>query len=72
MKSRSCSTMSIEQRVLIGIEQLAGDTALLEAHTGGRLVEQEQRRLGRERHRDLQPLLLAVRERARELVDRPG
>ena len=43
------------------LEQLAGDAALLEAHAAGRLVQQQQFRLARERHCDLQPLLLAMR-----------
>ena len=41
---------------------------LLRVHAGGRLVEQQQLRLGRERARDLEPPLVAVGEVARVLV----
>src|SRR5271165_3092569 len=42
------------------LQQLPGDAPLLGAHPAGRLVEQQQFWLGRQRHRDLQPLLLAM------------
>src|SRR5919199_4436590 len=44
-------------------QQLAGQATLLEAHAGRGLIEEEKPRRGGERHRDLQPLLLPVRER---------
>ena len=47
----------------------AGESvALLRVHAGRRLVEQEQLGLGRQRARDLEPALLAVRQVLRELV----
>ena len=41
---------------------------LLRVHAGGRLVEQEQLRVGRKRAGDLQPPLQAVRQRRGEIV----
>ena len=54
------------------LQQFAGDAALLQAHAAGRLVEQQQLRLACQRHRDLQPLLLAVRQRRRRLEGAVG
>jgi len=50
------------------LQQLAGDAALLGAHAAGRLVEQQQLGLQRQRHRDFEPLLLAVAQLARQVV----
>src|SRR5215475_522621 len=44
-------------------QQLTGDASLLEAHSGGRFVEQEQPRLAGYRHRDFKPLLLTMGQR---------
>ena len=53
-------------------EEVGEGDRLLRVHAGGRLVEQQQLRLGRQRTRDLQPALVAVGEVLGELVvDRP-
>ena len=64
MKSMSCSTTSTVRFAAIALQQLAGRGALVLAHPGDRLVEQQQPRVLHEQHRDLQPLLLAVRQDA--------
>ena len=48
-------------------DQLRDLVGLLVAHAGGRLVEQQQMRLQRQRHRDLGGALVAMRE----LADQP-
>src|SRR5205823_13892042 len=45
-----------------------GPLLLRPRHPRRRLVEQEEPRLLDEQHRDLEPLLLAVRERARQVA----
>jgi hypothetical protein len=45
---------------------------LLRVHAGGRLVEQQQRRVRRQRAGDLDAALVAVGEVARELVELSG
>ena len=50
------------------LQQVAGLVALLVAHAGDRLVEQQQPRVLHQQHADLQPLLLAVREHPGEAV----
>src|SRR3989344_845704 len=44
------------------LEQFGGLHAFVDAHTGHRLVEHQQRRVLHQQHADLQPLLLAVRQ----------
>ena len=68
MKCRSCSTMTSVQCALIGASRVAGHPPLLRAHAAGRLVEQQQLGPERQRHGDLEPLLLAVAELAGEVV----
>jgi len=56
-------------------QQLDGVTALGRCQPGHHLVEQQQRRLGGERARDLEPLLVCDRQSAPEpvsLVGQPG
>ena len=48
--------------------ELGDLVGLLVAHAGGRLVEQEQARLQRERHRDFGGALVAVRKFADQPV----
>ena len=47
------------------LEQLAGARRLLVGHAGHRLVHEQQLRILRDHHPDLEPLLLAVRQSAR-------
>ena len=68
MKCRSCSTMIRVHCALIGASKVAGHPPLLRAHAGGRLVEQQELGPERQRHGDLEPLLLAVAELAGEIV----
>src|SRR4051794_34385805 len=49
------------------LQQFAGDAELLQAHAAGGLVQQQKLRLAGKRHRDLQPLLLAMRQRSRRV-----
>ena len=49
-------------------QQLTGRAALLRAHARRRLVEEQELRPAHERHADLEPLLHAVAELAREVV----
>ena len=53
-----------DHRLLRGdlLEQLGGRLGLGVGHAGGGLVDEQQLRLLREQHADLQPLLLAVAE----------
>src|SRR3984893_11747113 len=44
------------------LQQFAGNPALFQAHASGRLVQQQQFGFGRQRHRDLEPLLLPMRQ----------
>ena len=56
-------------------DELGDLVGLLVAHAGGRLVEQQQARLERQRHRDLGGALVAVREFADQpvgLAGKPG
>ena len=56
-------------------DELGDLVGLLVAHAGGRLVEQQQARLERERHRDLGGALVAVRQFADQpvgLAGKPG
>ena len=48
---------------LLGVRADRGPerAAALDVHAGGRLVEQQQRRVGQQRHREAEPLLLAAR-----------
>ena len=64
--------MSSAQSRLDRLEQLAGDAPLLRAHAAGRLVEQQQLGLRRQRHGDFEPLLLAVAQLARQVVGPVG
>src|SRR4051794_1846567 len=50
------------------LDQLAGLERFIRRHAGGRLVQQQELRLQRQRHPDLEPLLLAMRQRTRELL----
>src|SRR5580704_6588192 len=49
-------------------QQLAGKTPLLQAHARGRLVEQKKPWFRCERHGNLEPLLLPMRERCRRVA----
>ena len=70
-KSMSCSmTSTVVPSCAICRDELAGVQALLLGHAGDRLVEQQQPRALDEHHRDLEPLLLAVRQRAGGVVAR--
>ena len=53
-------------------DQLGDVVGFLVAHAGGRLVEQQQPRLERERHHDLGGALIAVRQFADEPVGLAG
>ena len=53
-------------------DQQHGRVGLLGAHAGGGLVEQEQRRIGRERDAELEVALLTVREMRRDPVELGG
>ena len=44
-------------------DQIHHDAGFLRAHAGGRLVKQQQSRPARERHRDFERTLLAMRQR---------
>ena len=60
-----------QDRHAVGIElldDLARGVGLLRRHAGGRLVEQQKLGLQADRHADLQPLLEAVAEEARQLA----
>ena len=46
-------------------QQLRGSLGLLRRHAGDRLVHEQQLRLLHQQHADLEPLFLAVRQRAR-------
>ena len=67
-KSMSCSTTTSECRPASDMAELGGAHRLVVGHAGDRLVEQQQLRLLHQQHADLQPLLLAVRQRAGEPV----
>ena len=60
----SCSMTTMAMRRSRSQQQLRRPLRLVRPHAGGRLVEQQQLWAAGERHADLQPLLLAVRERA--------
>src|ERR1700730_12425177 len=53
-------------------QQLAGKAPLLQAHAGGRLVEQQKPWFRCKRHGNLEPLLLAIRERRRRVAGAGG
>ena len=51
-----------------GLEQLRGVVGLGIGHAGDRFVDQQQLRILRKQHADLEPLLLAMRKPRREHV----
>ena len=60
-----------KQRRAVGadaIQKLHQRAAFRRVHAGRGLIEREELRLGGERARDLEPALVAVRQRAREVV----
>src|SRR4030095_5711067 len=60
-----------QNRHALGIErfyQFAGPERFLRRHAGCRLVQQQKLRLQRQRHSDLEPLLLPVRKSSRKLA----
>ena len=59
----SCSIISTVSSALVAqlLDERGEVRGLLRVHAGGRLVEQQQLRLGGERARDLEPALVAVR-----------
>ena len=65
-----CSTSRIVSFELVAqpADQAHQLERLLRIHAGRRLVEQQQLRLGRQRARDLEPALAAVRQAGRRLV----
>ena len=63
-----CSTRTSVRGLGEAADKAIISLRLLGAHPGGRLVEEQEARLGGERHRDLQGALLAVREFARQAV----
>ena len=64
----SCSTTTTVWSAVDLLEQLGGLLGLGVGHAGDRLVDQQQLRVLREQHADLEPLLLAVRQAAGEAV----
>ena len=54
------------------LEQLGGLMGFDVGHAGDRLVDQQQFRILRQQHADLEPLLLAVRQASRQPVTRVG
>ena len=64
----SCSMTTTVRSPAEPAEQLAGGVAFVVAHPGDRLVEQQQLGVLHQQHADLQPLLLAVRQGAGQLV----
>ena len=63
-KAMSCSTTTTVLSRLISFSSSAVCMRLGVGHAGDRLVDQQQFRLLRQQHADLQPLLLAVRQAA--------
>jgi hypothetical protein len=70
MKPMSCSTTTTERVLAISLSRIAVSGRLRIGHAGHRLVDQKQLRLLRQKHADLQPLLLAVREIGGQIVAR--
>ena len=73
MNRMSCSMTTTARPLVADLEdQLLGLPGLLRVHAGGRLVEQEQLRVGGQRPGDLQPPLVAVGQVAGEVLGRAG
>ena len=70
--SCSISTMVRLLSLVQPADQLGDLVGLLVAHAGGRLVEQQEARLERQRHRDLGGALVAVRQFADQAVGLAG
>ena len=62
----SCSTTTTVRSRLISLSSSAVCCGLGVGHAGDRLVDQQQLRVLRQQHADLEPLLLAVRQAAGE------
>jgi hypothetical protein len=70
--SRSCSTTTTLRSPAMPVQQGRGLLGLLVGHAGDGFVHQQQLRVLHEQHADLQPLLLAVAQQAREVVRADG